>query len=110
MTLLPMLWLISSLEGSIFGEVSNDTSEVRDSATLIERRALRERLGYLLSTKVCRAQVHDASKERKLESIDFYENYIVEEMMEQARKTIENDHCASCSRALIIVLRIMVHK
>ena len=70
MTLLPMLRSIPSLERSISGGVSNDTEEGRVSATFSEKRALHERLGYLLKTKVCCAQFHDAGKDSKGESID----------------------------------------
>ena len=30
--------------------------------------------------------------------------------MEEARKGVEKEHCVRCSRALIIVLRMLVHK
>ena len=70
MTLLPMLRSIPSLERSISRGVPNDTEEGRGSATFSEKRALHERLGSLLKTKVCRAQFHDAGKESKGESID----------------------------------------
>ena len=53
------------------------------------KRALCERLGYILSTKVFRAQVHDANKESKGESIYLHENYIAEEITEEARKGVE---------------------
>ena len=64
---------------------------------MIEKRALRERLGYLLKTKVCRAQVHDTGKESKGKSIDLHEKYISEEILEEARKRVEKEHCDRCS-------------
>ena len=85
-TLLPMFWLIRSLEISISGSVSNDTTEGRGSATLSEKRPLCGRLGYLRKTKVCRTQVHDAGKESKGESIYLHEKYIAEEITEEKGK------------------------
>ena len=73
-----------------------------------EKRVLCERLGSLLKTKVCRAQVHDAGKDRKGESIDFHEKYMAEEITEESRKGVEKKHCASCIQDLIKVLRILV--
>ena len=43
-----------------------------------EKRGLYESLGSLLTAKVCRAQVHDSSKESKGALIDFHEKYIAE--------------------------------
>ena len=74
------------------------------------KRALRERLGYLLKTKVYRTQVHDSGKERKVESIYLHVKYIAEEIMEEASKVVEKDHYSRCSQALITVLIILVHK
>ena len=76
MTLLPMLRSICFSERSIYGAVSNYTEEGRGSETLSEKKALHECLGYILKTRVCRAQVHDAGKESKGESIYFYKKYI----------------------------------
>ena len=90
--------------------VSNFCWIFRSSATLSEKRALRERLGYLLKTKVYRAQVYDAGKDSKGESIYLHEKYIAEENLEGARKGVEKEHCARCSRSLITILRIMVRK
>ena len=75
-----------------------------------EKRAQCERLGYVLKTKVCCSQVHDASKESKGESIDFHEKYIAEEIMEEERKGVEKYYCARCSRDLIIVLIMLFQK
>ena len=50
-----------------------DTAEGRGSATLSGKQSLCECLWYLLKTKVCRAQVHDAGKESKGESVDLHE-------------------------------------
>ena len=75
----------------------NGTAEDRGSATLSERRALRERLGSLLKAKVCRAQVHDAGKNRKGESIDLHEKYTAEDILEEARKGVEKENCARFS-------------
>ena len=66
--------------------------------------------GSFLQTKVCRAQVHDASKESKGESIDFHEKCIAEEILEESRKGVEKEHFARCSRYLITVITIMVQK
>ena len=62
-----------------------------------EKIALRERLGSLLKTKLCRLQVNDAGKESKGELIDFHEKYIAEEITEEARKGLENEQCSRCS-------------
>ena len=43
----------------------------------------------ILCTKVFRAQVHDANKESKGESIYLHENYIAEETLEEARKGVK---------------------
>ena len=58
----------------------------------------------------CRAQVHDAGKESKGESIDFHEKYISEEILKEARKGVEKEHCARCSRSLITVIIMTVQK
>ena len=60
---------------------------------MIKKRALRERFGYLIKTKVYCTQVHDAGKERKLESIYLNEKYIAEEILEESRKGVEKEHC-----------------
>ena len=88
----------------------NDTAEGRGSATLSEKWALREHLGSLLTPKVYRAQVHDVGRESKGESIDLHEKYIAEGILEEARKGVEKEPCARCSRALITVLWMLVHK
>ena len=36
--------------------------------------------------------------------------YITEEIMEEASKVVEKEHCARCSQAVITVLRIMLQK
>jgi len=110
MTLLPMLRSIRSLERSISGAVSNETAEGRGSATVSEKRALRDRLEFFLKTKVCRTQKYDAGKESKGEAIDLHEKYIAEEILEEARKGVEKEHSSRCSLALITVLRMLVHK
>ena len=68
----------------------NNTAKGRGSATLIEKWSLRERLRYLLKTKVYRAQVRDAGKETKVESMDLHEKCIAEEILEQERKVVES--------------------
>ena len=88
----------------------NDIAEGRDSATLSEKWALCERLGHLLKTSVCRAQVHDAGKEKKGELIDSNEKYIAEEIAEESRKGVEKEHCSRCSRSLIIVPIMLIQK
>ena len=64
-TLLPMIWSVRYLKISISRAVSNYTAEGRGSATLGEKLALCENLGYLLKTKVCHSQVHDYCKDSK---------------------------------------------
>ena len=39
-----------------------------------------------------------------------HQNYIAEEILEEASKGVENLHCARCRRDLITVLRILVQK
>ena len=79
----PLLWDIN-----IWSSINN-TSEGRCSASLSENLALRERLGSLLKTKVCRAQVHYGRKESKGELIYLHEKYIAEEILEEERKGLE---------------------
>ena len=60
--------ITNALVDPLLGQINilsdvNDTAEGRISATLSEKRALCEHLGYLLKTKVRRAQVHDSGKE-----------------------------------------------
>ena len=40
----------------------------------------------------------------------FHEKYIAEDVLEEARKGVEKEHCNRCSRYLITVLRMMVQK
>ena len=79
--------ITNALVDTFLGEINicsgvNDIAEGRGSETLSVKRALCERLGSLLKTKVHRSQVHDAGKESKVESIDLHENYIAEEILE----------------------------
>ena len=86
--------IINALVYPFLGEINiwsgvKNTAEGRGSATLIENKSLRGRLGYLLNTRVHHAQVHDAINESKGESIDFHEKYIAEEILEEAKKELK---------------------
>jgi urease gamma subunit len=98
---LPLLQARKDLEKALERSSANQLGK-KSAASDSEKRALLERLTSLLKNKLCKIRWSKGSQNQSDDAVD-----LLDELMNQARKSISTENLSCCSAALLATLKNM---